>query len=295
MLMQASNRWTGWMGVITCLVIAWVAFGERSAFAFQEAPPAQPAASADPGIAAPVTDSPRVTRDTEPFLTWMIRASGIFGFVILITAFVMVALVVLQMLQLQKDNYIPAAFVEDFERLLNEKNYQGAYEAAKANSSFIAKVLAAGLSRLPRSYDDALQGMEETGELETLEMEQSIGYLALIASVAPMLGLLGTVQGMISSFQVLSTSVVAPRSSQLADGIATALFTTLEGLVVAIPALICFNLFRNRLARFVLEAGFISEELMKRFRTVGKPAPLAATTAPTGRTSAATASDPAIR
>jgi biopolymer transport protein ExbB len=232
----------------------------------EEAAPAEDAAAAKPG------DDILAQRKQESFLMWMIRASGIFGFLILLVSFVMVALIVMQLLQLRRDNYLPQSFIEQFERLLNEKNYQAAYEAAKGNDSFIAKVLAAGMARLQRSYEDALQGMQEVGEEETMNMEHSIGYLALIGSVAPMLGLLGTVQGMVLSFQVIATSTTSPKPYELADGIATALFTTLEGLVVAIPAIVCYALFKNRLAKFVMEAGFISEELMRRFQKMGKPA-----------------------
>lgn len=275
--MQASQRFLGLTLIAACLAWAGGFTGQPSVWAFQDAA-ATPEAATEEAEAAPAEDAAAAdgadsvleARRSESFLIWMIRASGIFGFLIALVSFVMVSLIVMQLLQLRRENYIPASFVEDFERLLNEKNYNGAYEAAKANDSFIAKVLAAGMARLSRGYDDAIQGMQEVGEEETLAMEQSIGYLALIGSVAPMLGLLGTVQGMVASFQVIATSVSAPKPYELADGIATALFTTLEGLVVAIPAIICFSLFKNRLARFVMEAGFVSEELMKRFQGMGK-------------------------
>jgi biopolymer transport protein ExbB len=267
--MQASHRWA-WMALVAVVLTSAWTVGVDRAWAFQEEPAAEPAAAPAADGAAPAGDDPLAARKQESFLAWMIRASGIFGFLIMLVSFVMVALIVMQMLQLRRENYIPAAFVEQFERLLNEKNYQAAYEAAKGNDSFIGKVLAAGMARLSRGYEDAIQGMQEVGEEETMSMEHSVGYLSLVGSVAPMLGLLGTVQGMVSSFQVIATSTTSPKPYELADGIATALFTTLEGLTVAIPAIICYSLFKNRLARFVLEAGFVSEEMMKRFQGMGK-------------------------
>ena len=84
-----------------------------------------------------------------------------------------------------------------------------------------------------------------------------------------MVGLLGTVQGMIASFSVIAESVGAPPASKLAEGISTALFTTLVGLFIAIPAIAAYNILRNRVARLVLEVGIISEGLMARFSTVG--------------------------
>lgn len=295
--MQASQRFVWWALVAACLGVFAVSAWETPAYAFQEeeAPAAAEPAAAE-GAAAPAAggaDAALEARRNESFLMWMIRASGLFGFLIALVSFVMVSLIVMQLLQLRRENYLPAAFIEDFERLLNDKNYQGAYEAAKQNDSFIGKVLAAGMARLSRGYEDALQGMQEVGEEETLTMEQNIGYLALVGSVAPMLGLLGTVQGMVASFQVIATSVSAPKPYELADGISTALFTTLEGLFVAIPAIVCYSLFKNRLAKFVMEAGFVSEELMKRFQGMGKTAAAPAAARPAAAAPAATPAAPA--
>ena len=83
---------------------------------------------------------------------------------------------------------------------------------------------------------------------------------------------MGTVQGMISSFDVIATSTVAPKPSQLADGISTALVTTLIGLVLAIPAMVFYGILKNRIQRLVLEIGMVSEGLMGRFAAVGKKA-----------------------
>jgi len=92
---------------------------------------------------------------------------------------------------------------------------------------------------------------------------------ALIGTISPMVGLLGTVQGMIASFNVIATATTAPKPAELAQGISTALFTTLVGLFVAIPAIAAYSIIRNRIARLVLEVGIVSEGLMNRFQNVG--------------------------
>jgi len=219
--------------------------------------------------------TPEAKKPQESFLAWMIRASGIFGFLIMLVSFAMVAIIMMIALQLRRDQYLPAAFIEEFEQQLQAKEYQAAYETAKGSDSFIGRILAAGMGRLSRGYDEAVEQMQQVGEDETMSMEHKIGYLALIGSIAPMLGLLGTVQGMVLSFQVIANSTTSPKPSELADGIATALFTTLEGLVVAIPAIIFYSLYKNRLARFLMESGFVAENLMKNFQNMGKPAPAA--------------------
>jgi biopolymer transport protein ExbB len=215
-------------------------------------------------------------RRQESFLAWMIRASGIFGFLIMLVSFVMVALIVMIALQLRRDNYLPTSTIEQFEQKLNAKDYQGAFETAKGSDSFVGRLLSAGMGRLRDGYEAAQAGMQEVGDDETMSMEQKIGYLSLVGSIAPMLGLLGTVQGMVASFQVIATSTTSPKPYQLADGIATALFTTLEGLVVAIPAIFFFTIFKNRLARFLMEAGYVVDNLMGRFQGMAKPATSAA-------------------
>ena len=112
--------------------------------------------------------------------------------------------------------------------------------------------------------------MQEVGDDENMALEHRLSYLALISAVAPMLGLMGTVQGMIASFREIATSPTTPKPSELADGISTALFTTLEGLTVAIPAMVFYAILRNRIARFTLEVGMVSEGLMGRFAQAGK-------------------------
>lgn len=265
-----------WAALAALLCVLYIAAPDSTAFA-QDDPAAEKAdAPAPAGGGAEKKDAVK-----ESFLSWMIRASGIFGFLIMLVSFVMVAIIMMIGLQLRRDLFLPASFIEQFEQRIVAKDYQGAYEAAKGSDSFIGRILAAGMSRLSRGFEEAEAGMQEVGEDETMAMEHKIGYLALIGSIAPMLGLLGTVQGMVMSFQVIATATTSPKPSELADGIATALFTTLEGLVVAIPAIVFYALFKNRLARFLMECGFVAGNLMKNFQNMGK-APAKGGAAPAG-------------
>ncbi len=230
----------------------------------------KPAAEAKKKDAAKA-DSSASDADSESLLGWMFHSLGIsYSVVFLGLSFTLVALFVMNLLAARRDNMLPVALIEQFEEHLDAKEYQEAYELAKTDESFLAQVLSAGLSKLSRGYSPAIEAMQETGEEENMKLEHRLSYMALIGTISPMVGLLGTVQGMIASFQVIATSTTAPKPSELAAGISTALFTTLVGLFVAIPAIAAYNILRNRVARLVLEVGIVSEDLMGRFSNAGK-------------------------
>lgn len=207
----------------------------------------------------------------ESMLVWLYKALGIrYVISFLFLSFCFVALLVMNLLAARRDAICPAHLVEAFEAHLAEKRYQEAYEMAKADESMLGKVLAAGLSSLSKGYDHAIEAMQEVGEDENMKLEHRLSYLALIGTIAPMVGLLGTVDGMVGSFSVIAKSTATPKPSELATGISMALITTLVGLVLAIPALAVFNILKNRFARLVLETGILSTGLMDRFEQQGK-------------------------
>src|SRR4029079_13407147 len=99
--------------------------------------------------------------------------------------------------------------------------------------------------------------------------------LATVGTLGPMIGLVGTVYGMIRSFQVMATSGASPQAGQLAEGIWTALFATLEGISLSVPAIALYAYFRNRIARLSLEVAIVSESLLEQFSPgVRTPHPL---------------------
>ncbi len=244
---------------------------EAAAPATDQAAPAAEAtpAAAEGGAATPAAAPANV--ESRSFLAYTARACGWFwGPAFLLTSFVLVALIMMNVLQVRRDVLLPTAFVEEFEQKLNAKDFQGAYEFARGDDSFVARVLAAGMARLSRGYEEAVEGMQEIGEDENMALEHRLSYVALIGTIAPMMGLMGTVQGMISSFDIIAQSATSPKPSELADGISTALVTTFIGLILAIPAMVFHGILKNRIQRLVLEIGMVSEGLMGRFAAVGK-------------------------
>lgn len=202
------------------------------------------------------------------YLEWAAKSLGwMYGITFLAMSFSLVALIIMNVLNARHSNMVPSALVADFDKLLDAKQYQQAYDLAKSDESFLGRVLAAGMAKISQGYETAVASMQDIGEEENMRVEHRLSYLALIGSIAPMVGLLGTVDGMIMAFKVIAnTTTGAPDPQSLAEGVATALFTTLVGLMLAIPAIAAFNILRNKVARNVFEIGVVSDELMSRFK-----------------------------
>jgi biopolymer transport protein ExbB len=280
---RPQERAFWWIALFTFVVTATVCLRPTVTWAFQDQEGAAVTEGSGEGTPAPANDAGGAGQankgndaaaDTgggrQSMLSLVMNASGIFGVVLLIMSLAAGALIAMGFLQVRRDNLLPPAFIEAFEQRLTSKDYQGAYETARSDDSLIARVLAAGLGKLNRGYEEAIEGMQEVGEEESMTMEHKVSYLAMIGSIAPMIGLMGTVYGMIKSFMVIAGSDVQPKPKDLADGISMALVTTLEGLIVAVPALLFYTILRNRISRLLLEVGMVSEGLMSRFSAVGK-------------------------
>ena len=209
--------------------------------------------------------------DRATVLSWMIGALGWEYLVVFFAlSFTLVTLLVMNMLSARRENVCPIQLVEEFEVMLDEKRYQEAYEVAKTDESFLGQVLCAGLGKISQGYAPAIEAMQEVGEDENMKLEHRLSYMALIGTVSPMVGLFGTVHGMISAFSEIAIAGATPSASKLAEGISKALFTTLLGLAIAIPAIAFFNILRNRVSRLVLEVGILSESLMSRLEAASK-------------------------
>lgn len=228
-------------------------------------------------------DAPRVEAQ-ESFLRWMARASGPIGLVILLMSFYLVALVAWMFFQYRREIAMPERLIRDIGDLVDQKKFTEAYGRLAADDSFLARVLAQGVRKLPSGVPAAQRAMEIANEDVTMEMEHRTTYLATVGTLGPMIGLVGTVYGMILSFRVIATAGASPQASQLAAGISTALFATLEGIALSVPAIAFYALFRNRIARLSLEVEMAAESLLEGFaQGVRMPHPLVASTLGPGR------------
>jgi biopolymer transport protein ExbB len=241
---------------------------EENPAAPADAAPAADAAAAPPAAAPPAEES---APKRQSLLAFYFNALGWrYTIAFLIISFTFVAFLVMNLLGLRRDSVCPKHLAEAFEANLNEKRFQEAFDLAKNDESMLGQMLAAGMQHLQEGYDKALEAMGQVGEDENMKLEHRLSFLSLVGSIAPMVGLLGTVDGMVQSFMVIASSDTQPKPSKLAEGISMALITTLVGLVLAIPAIIAFNMLKNRMSRLVMETGQTASNLMGRFETMGK-------------------------
>lgn len=203
----------------------------------------------------------------ETSLLDILWESSWIGLVIGILSFAMLGLVIEHFTSIKDDKLIPADFVAALQTTIDEKKYQDAMQLCEASDNYISRIMQVGLSEIRYGYEAMTGSMSAIGEEEAIKLTQKIGYLSLIGTLAPMLGLLGTVVGMIKCFKTISEAPVTS-ARLLAGGIYMALVTTVMGLIVGIPALFFYSFFQDKVTNIGLEAGAVCEELIRRFKPV---------------------------
>ncbi len=242
--------------------------GEMPKEAAKEAAPAKDAAAPKEEPAAAPSDASKGAAPAagatpparENMLQWAIRASGPIGVFLVCLSVYFTALVIRLAMEMRVSEAVPAPLVDKLEAAIRDKKFQDAYDACKDNDSFLARLVRAGIANLPQGRTEARDAMQTTSEEVVTSMEMKISYLAIIGTLGPMIGLVGTIWGMIMSFQEIATAAGAqPRPEKVAEGISTALFITLEGVSLAVPAIFFFAFFRNRIAQMTMESSRVAD------------------------------------
>jgi biopolymer transport protein ExbB len=195
----------------------------------------------------------------------LVRTGGLVGGLIFALSLSMVYLMVEHLLSIRRGPLIPGELAEAVHQHLSERKIEDAKQQCSLQPCFLSNVLASGLSVIELGYRDVEKSMEDTATEQAARMFRKIEYLHLIGTLAPMLGLLGTVWGMITAFMEFEAKA-NPAVSELAPGIYRALVTTMLGLTVAVPAFASFAIFRNRIDELVAEASLTAEHVFADFR-----------------------------
>jgi len=170
------------------------------------------------------------------------------------------ALVVEHLLTIRRAVLMPAGLADQVGKHLSSNQLTEAAESCQAQPSALAAVLHAGLRETAGGWPAVEKGMEEALAEQSARLLRKIDYLSVIGNIAPMIGLLGTVIGMIFAFQEVANTQGAARAAELASGIYQALVSTVGGLIVAIPSLAAFAVFRNRVDQVIAETAEQAQE-----------------------------------
>jgi len=205
----------------------------------------------------------------------IVKAGGLIGLLIVLLSIAAVALIIEHVMTIRAGVLMPPGLAQDVRALLAAGRVAEADRRCRSEPSFLAHVLGAGLAEADGGWQAIEKATEDATAEQSGRLFRKIEYLSVIGSIAPMMGLLGTVVGMILAFRkVAEAPQMATRAADLAEGIYLALVTTVEGLIVAIPSLAAFAVFRNRVDHLVAEATYVAQHVLaplKRPRTAGPP------------------------
>lgn len=182
----------------------------------------------------------------------IIRKAGIFVYPILLCSIVALSIFLQKMWLLRTNKILPGFFLERLYLYLSKNKFSEALNLASLNNSSIARIAYVALQKNGSSKEQIKESMEGAGRREALELGRHIEGLGAISNASTLLGLLGTISGMIKIFSVISENTIVDPAS-LAGGISEALYTTAFGLVVAIPAFIAYKYLIGRSEEFVNE------------------------------------------
>ncbi len=180
---------------------------------------------------------------------------------IMCCSIVALAITIERLYFLRENRIHPPEFVAKMKRVLNENMVQEAIAICSHNLWPISKIMEAGILKRDQPRDHIKEAIEHAGKKESAKLHRYLAVLATIAIISPLLGLLGTVTGMIKVFQVISLQGVG-HPTALAAGISEALITTAAGLLVAIPTLVVHNYFLKKANAYILEMESTSMELL---------------------------------
>jgi biopolymer transport protein ExbB len=193
----------------------------------------------------------------------LFKTTGIVGILLVLTSVTGTALTIQYAVNLRQEKLGPPHLISELEQLLAEKNFEQALQICDADRSYLARIVAGAVVRGEAGYEEMKKGMEESIAEEAFRLNAKISYLALIGNIAPLLGLLGTVTGMVTSFQKIE-QMKSPTPADLATGVYESLVNTTMGLFAAIVFLTVAFFFKNKISAVTLSLNTIAGELLSR-------------------------------
>ena len=239
--------------VVFALLLS-IGFLATAGMAFAEDAPPAAAASADRMSGGTLT------------MSQILRDGGTIGWIIIVLSIATLAVIIEAGVNIRRDKICRPELIDEVEALLEENEVQEALELCESEPNFFTNMMSAGLAKAQFGFDDMKSAAENRGGVEITRLMQKVGWILWLSNVGPLLGLFGTVSGMIAAFNIIKAHGAAVTPTDLATGISAALVTTFDGLVVSIPAVTAYQYFRDKAARIAIDFGGIVEDMLQRFR-----------------------------
>ncbi len=182
----------------------------------------------------------------------LIVKGGVFMYPIIFSSIVALAIFLERLWVLRRKHIIPEEIIRHVEDMLKKQKLSEAFFLCQSDTSSISNIFLAGLKNIEKGMWLVKEAIEERGGREARMLEKNLGILSTIANLTPLLGLLGTVSGMIKTFNAISVQGIG-NPAPLAGGIAEALITTATGLCIAIPVLVCHRFLKDKASALIFE------------------------------------------
>ncbi len=213
------------------------------------------------------TESSGAADDT--FLS-IVFSGGVMGIGIMVTlialSVIAMYLVIEQAFALRKKELVPAELMEEVRTLLNQGKLKDADQKCRDRPCPLSFVLVSGISEIEFGWPAVEKALEDSTAEQAARLYRKLEYLSVIGNIAPMLGLLGTVAGMILAFREVALSQGTAGAGDLAAGIYSALVTTVAGLLIAIPSLAAFAIFRNTIDEIISDTAYSAQHVFSSVR-----------------------------
>ena len=236
--------------VLAIAAVSILGFGMATA---QQAPAPESANATAEDAAAQKAGGNVEKKTSGKSLMDMWRAGGMTMYPLALCAIACISLAIVNGIQIRAKKFAAPSDVDALTKLLNQKDIDGAIEYCEKHPTPLTNILGAGLARISDKeidWEGIEVAMEESSMQEMASPYVMVNYLALIASISPMLGLFGTVTGMVKAFNTIAAEG-AGSAQKLADNISEALITTATGMMVGIPAMLFYFIFKNQYGKAV--------------------------------------------
>jgi biopolymer transport protein ExbB len=232
------------------------------------------AAAAAAQEAAPEAAASSTGGQSFDFFTVWILGGGSVGFIFVapieLCSIACIATVIEHFVSLQRDKLAPPEVIVELETLLDEEQYEEAISLCEATKNYVTNIVGAAIAHVGDGFDAMISAAEGATDEENMKLNHKTSWLSLFGNIGPLMGLFGTVTGMVMAFSQIAQSSSTPSPQQLALGIFTALVTTVWGLLVAMPATAFGFIFKTKVQKLSFELSGVAMEIVERFKPVAE-------------------------